>query len=86
MATILHSRCFARELGGQSGSIRTALKKQKPVYVAFLHTSLTENVANELKEEFGYDTEHCRKEPVDPLNIDEMCLRAFVVKSLVVRL
>jgi hypothetical protein len=66
-------------VGGQSDTIRMALKHQEAEYIAFICSSKTENVANQLGEEFAFDEEHIKKEVVDPQNINEIRLKTGVI-------
>jgi hypothetical protein len=53
-------------------TIHMALKHRKPDYLAFICSSKSELLADELADEFRYDEEHVKKEIVDPQNIKEI--------------
>jgi hypothetical protein len=44
----------------------------RPDYIAFVCSSASELLANELVEEFRYELDHCKKEVVDIQNIKEI--------------
>lgn len=66
-------------VGGQLDTIRTALRRQKPEYLALICSNRTEGVANQLREEFDFDEEHFKKEIIDPHNIDEIRSKTDII-------
>jgi hypothetical protein len=59
-------------VGLQPHTVRMALDHRRPDYIAFVCSSASELLANELVEEFRYELDHCKKEVVDIRNIREI--------------
>lgn len=59
-------------VGMQPHTIRMALEHHKPDFLAFICSSKSEDMADELADEFKYDKDHVKKEIVDPQNIKEI--------------
>ena len=59
-------------VGLQPHTIRLALEHHRPDYLAFVCSSASEPIANELADEFRYNADHYKKELVDPQNIKEI--------------
>lgn len=66
-------------VGMQPHTIRMALEHRKPDYLAFICSSKSENLADELADEFRYDKDHVKKEIVDPQNIKEIRTKTILI-------
>lgn len=66
-------------VGGQPDTVRTAIRRQKPEYLALICSDRTEDVANQLRVEFDFDEEHFKKEIIDPHNIDEIRAKTGII-------
>jgi len=66
-------------VGGQPDTVRTALRRQKPEYLALICSDRTEDVANQLRGEFDFDEEHFKKEIIDPYYIDEIRSKTDII-------
>lgn len=67
-------------VGKQLNTIRFAIKNQNPKFIGLICSAETEDMANLLKEELGFDDEHFMKKEVDPKNIED--IRAMAVSIL----
>jgi hypothetical protein len=65
-------RAMIFTVGLQPHTVRMALDHRRPDYIAFVCSSASELLANELVEEFRYELDHCKKEVVDIQNIREI--------------
>ena len=59
-------------VGLKPGIIPMALNHHRPDFVAFICTSESDSIVEELISEFEYDSGHYKKKPVDPINIKEI--------------
>jgi hypothetical protein len=66
-------------VGMQPHTIRMALKHRKPDYVAFICSSKSELLADELANEFRFERDHGKKEIVDPQNIKEIRTKTSLI-------
>jgi hypothetical protein len=66
-------------VGGQLDTVRTALRRQKPEYLALICSDRTEGIANQLRGEFDFDEEHFKKEIIDPYNIEEIRSKTEII-------